>query len=174
MVQYRRNFVAGGTYFFTVNLRDRRSNALTDHADAFRKIMRDVKTLLPFTIDAMVVLPEHWHAVWTLPECDANYVRRLRLVKARFTSHLLRSGVPIAQDARGEYQLWQKRYWEHTIRDDLDFERHVNYIHINPVKHGYVKRAIDWPHSSIHRYVRDGSISADWACEQGEIGFGES
>ena len=173
MVDYRRSRIAGGTFFFTINLRDRRKTLLTDHADALRQIVRDVKNALPFTIDAMVVLPDHWHAVWTLPTDDAAYTRRLRLIKARFTKHLLRSGVNITKDDRGEYNVWQKRFWEHTIRDDRDFEAHVNYVHINPVKHGYVKRAIDWPHSTIHRYVANGVLPPDWACAPHEGEFGE-
>ena len=126
MVHYRRSRVAGGTFFFTVNLRDRRHAMLIDHIAALRSIVRDVKAELPFGIDAMVVLPDHWHAVWTMPPDDAGYARRLRLVKARFTKHLLRVGTTIAKDERGEYQLWQKRFWEHTIRDDRDFETHVD------------------------------------------------
>ena len=93
MVDYRRSRVAGGTFFFTVNLRDRRNTLLTDHADALRQIVRDVKKALPFTIDAMVVLPDHWHAVWTLPSNDAAYTRRLRLIKARFTKQIGRAHV---------------------------------------------------------------------------------
>jgi putative transposase len=174
MVQYRRNIVEGATYFFTLTLRDRTRTTLTDHADALRAIVQEVRKQIPFTIDAMVILPEHLHAVWTLPEGDSNYVRRLRLMKARFTSHLLRDGEMIAKDARGEYAVWQKRYWEHTIRDETDFEMHINYVHFNPVKHGYVKRASDWPHSSIHRYIRSGLVSADWACDVSEGEFGES
>jgi putative transposase len=173
MVQYRRNFVEGGTYFFTITLRDRTRTTLTDHADALLSIVKDVRKQIPFTIEAMVVLPGHLHAVWTLPEGDSNYIRRLRLIKARLTTHLLRTGEAIAKDARGEYAVWQKRYWEHTIPDEADFEAHVNYVHINPVKHGYVKRASDWPHSSIHRYIRDGIVSADWACDVREGNFGE-
>lgn len=173
MVQYRRNYIAGGTYFFTVNLRDRRGSLLVEHIDALRNIVRNVKAELPFVIDAMVVLPDHWHAVWTLPTDDAGYARRLRLIKARFTKHLLRVGVNIAKDGRGEYQLWQKRFWEHTIRDERDFEAHVNYVHINPVKHGHVARAIDWPHSTMQRYVERGLMPADWACAHEEGRFGE-
>lgn len=167
MVMYRRNRVAGATYFFTVNLRDRKSNLLTQHAAAFREIVRGVKLHLPFILDAMVVMPDHWHAVWTLPPDDDKYASRLRLIKARFTKHLVKQGIVIAQDERGEYALWQKRFWEHTIRDDRDFEAHVNYVHINPVKHGYVVRAIDWEHSTIHAYVERGLLPDDWACEIG-------
>lgn len=173
MVQYRRSQVAGGTFFFTVNLHDRRRAFLVEHIHALRGIVREVRTQLPFIIDAMVVLPDHWHAVWTLPPNDAAYARRIRLIKARFTRHLLGAGENIAKDDRGEYRLWQKRYWEHTIRDERDFEAHVNYIHINPVKHGQVARAIDWPHSTMRRYVDQGLLPADWACAQEEGEFGE-
>jgi putative transposase len=173
MVRYRRVRITGGTYFFTVNLRDRRHGLLAEHVGALRDIVRSVKNELPFTIDAMVVLPDHWHSVWTLPSDDAAYARRIRLIKARFTRHLVRVGVQIAKDERGEYRLWQRRYWEHTIRDDRDFESHVNYVHFNPVKHGHVMRAIDWPHSTFHRYVARGLISADWAGDSPEGVFGE-
>jgi putative transposase len=173
MVNYRRSHVAGGTFFFTVNLLDRQKTLLVEHIDLLRRIVIDVRVKLPFVIDAMVVLPDHWHAVWTLPSDDFNYAERLRLIKARFTTQLLKAGVNVAKDSRGEYKLWQKRYWEHTIRDDQDFEAHVNYVHINPVKHGYVARAIDWPHSTIHRYIKNGILPKDWACAP-EVGdFGE-
>ncbi len=173
MVSYRRNPVAGGTYFFTANLRDRRQTLLVEHVDAFREVVRGVRREIPFVIDAMVILPDHWHAVWTLPEGDAAYARRMRLIKSRFTRKLLAAGVVLAKDGRGDYDLWQKRYWEHTIRDDLDLEAHVNYVHINPVKHGYVKRAVDWPHSTLHRYVRNGLLPADWAGDARDGVFGE-
>jgi putative transposase len=173
MVQYRRSRVAGGTFFFTVNLHDRRRTLLVEPADALRTIVRNVQTKAPFVIDAMVVLPDHWHAVWTLPPDDAAYARRIQRIKARFTRHLLRAGVNLVKDARGEYQLWQKRFWEHTIRDDRDFEAHVNYVHGNPVKHGYVARAVDWPHSTLHRYIKHGLLVADWACASPEGTFGE-
>ena len=173
MVSYRRNHITGGTYFFTANLRDRRQALLVEHIDAFREVIRDVRQEIPFVIDAMVILPDHWHAVWTLPEDDAAYARRIRLIKSRFTRKLLAAGVPLTKDVRGDYDLWQKRYWEHTIRDDRDFEAHVNYVHINPVKHGYVKRAVDWPHSTLHRYISDGTLPADWACDGIDGEFGE-
>jgi putative transposase len=140
MVQYRRSRVAGGSFFFAVNLQNRSDDFLVTHVDGLRTIVSDVREQFPFTINAMVVLPDHWHAVWTLPVNDRAYASHIRLIKARFTKHLLRQGVVIEQDNRGEYKLWQRRFWEHTIRDDRDFETHVNYIHINPVKHGYVTR----------------------------------
>jgi len=173
MVSYRRNHVAGGTYFFIVNLHDRRQTLLVDHAEALREIVRGVRREIPFKIDAMVILPDHWHAVWTLPEGDAAYARRIRLIKSRLTRDLLKAGVPLTKDRRGDYDSWQKRYWEHTIRDERDFEAHVNYVHINPVKHGYVKRAVDWPYSTLHRYIKNGILPADWAFgDQGGM-FGE-
>jgi len=173
MVQYRRSRITGGTFFFTVNLRDRRRAFLVEHVDALRRILRDVRDQLPFTIDAMVVLPDHWHSVWTLPPGDAEYTRRIRLIKARFTRHLVRNGVKITKDQRGEYQLWQKRFWEHTIRDDRDFESHVNYVHFNPVKHGHVARPGEWPHSTFHLYVARGLLPAHWSVASPEGVFGE-
>ena len=173
MVQYRRSRIAGGTFFFTVNLRDCHDALLCEHVNALRGIVRNVRAMLPFTIDAMVVLPDHSHAVWTLAPGDADYARRMRLIKARFTRYLTGGGMAIAKDARGDYAFWQKRIREHTIRDERDFEAHVNYVHINPVKHGYVARAADWPHSTIHRYIKTGVLSADWACSPHAGEFGE-
>ena len=121
----------------------------------------------------MVVLPDHWHAVWTLPPNDRAYARRIQRIKARFTVELVRARVDIGRDHRGEYGLWQKRFWEHTIRDECDFETHINYVHINPVKHGHVARAIDWPYSTFHQYVKDGVLPRDWACEPATGIFGE-
>ena len=155
-------------------MRDRRRALLIDHIDALRNIVGDVKAKLPFTIDAMVVLPDHWHAVWTLPPDDLAYPQRIRLIKAGFTKHLLREGVSIEKEASGEYKLWQKRFWEHTIRDDRDFETHVNYVHINPVKHGHVIRAADWHHSTIHRYIERGMLTSSWACAALAGEFGDS
>jgi putative transposase len=169
MVSYRRNRIAGGTYFFMVNLRDRRQKVLVAHIDAFRDVRREI----PFLINAMAILSDHWHAVWTLPQGDAAYARRLRLIKSRFTRKLLAAGAVLAKDRRGDYGLWQRRYWEHTVRDDRDFEAQVNYLHINPVKHGHVKRAVDWPYSTLHRYIRNGSLPADWACGDLAGEFGE-
>jgi putative transposase len=163
MVRYRRNLVAGGTYFFTATLNDRRSRALTDHITALRAAFRETRAAHPFTIDAIVVLPEHFHVVMTLPADDADFSNRLSLIKRRFTQALVHAGVAISHHANGKPALWQRRFWEHTIRDDTDFERHVDYIHFNPVKHGLVTRVGDWPHSSFHRYLRQGLLPADWA-----------
>jgi putative transposase len=111
----------------------------------------------------------------TLPEGDADYSNRWRLIKRRFTEEILRSQTPIARHRNGELALWQRRFWEHTIRDAGDFERHVDYIHFNPVKHRFVSRVGDWPFSSFHRFVRQGMLPEDWAGDQGQdyAGFGE-
>lgn len=162
MVRYRRNFVPGATYFFTVTVSDRRSSVLTDNIAALRHAFRVTRRERPFTIDAIVVLPEHLHVVKTLPVGDADFSGRWRRIKSLFSRHVAKS-TPLERDRRGEYALWQKRFWEHTIRDESDFERHVDYIHYNPVKHGLVPRVTDWPYSSFRRYVRLGVLSDDWA-----------
>jgi putative transposase len=175
MVRYRRNHIPGGTYFFTVTLADRRSTALVDRADALRAAFRTTMAAAPFGIDAIVVLPDHLHAILRLPEDDADYPNRWRLIKGHFTSAVIAAGSPLVPDAKGEYRIWQRRYWEHTIRDERDFARHVDYIHINPVKHGLVACVADWPYSSFHRYVRRGLLPKDWAgaVPLGAQGFGE-
>jgi putative transposase len=163
MVLYRRNRVAGGTYFFTVTLRDRSSDVLVRHVGLLRNAFRTVRAERPFAIDAIVILPDHLHAVWTLPEGDADYSGRWRAIKSYFTRDLRLSNMPLTADNRGEYRLWQRRFWEHTIRDDADFQRHVDYIHWNPVKHGLTQCVADWPHSSFHKYVRQGILPLGWA-----------
>lgn len=127
-------------------------------------------------MDAVVVLPDHLHAVWTLPEGDADFPSRWKSIKSAFTRASARAGVPLRKNSKGEYDLWQRRYWEHTIRDDVDFERHVNYIHYNPVKHGLAGCVADWPYSSFHRYVRLGLLRNDWAGKPNDdesVCFGE-
>ena len=176
MVLYRRNRVAGGTFFFTVTLRDRTSFLLVDRIDQLREAFRQTKRARPFHIEALVVLPEHLHTVWTLPPDDDDYSGRWRAIKAWFTRSLAESGVSIRRDVKGEYNLWQRRFWEHTIRDEMDLKRHVEYVHYNPVKHGWVARVRDWPHSSFHRYVQAGVYSLDWAGNDVNAeasGFGE-
>jgi putative transposase len=162
VVAYRRNFVLGGTYFFTVILQDRRTSVLIDKIAALRTAFRATLRERPFKIDGIVVLPDHLHAVMTLPEGDSDFLGRWRRIKSLFSRQVVAEGLPIRQNRRGEYALWQRRFWEHTIRDESDFERHIDYIHFNPVKHGLVKRVSDWPHSSFHRYVRSGVLPQDW------------
>jgi putative transposase len=163
MVRYRRNHVEGGIYFFTLGLEDRRSTALVDHIGQLRAAFRAARQERPFTIDAIVILPDHLHAILTLPQEDSDFVGRWRRVKGYFSTRLLAAGTAIRRHANGELALWQRRYWEHTIRDEDDFARHIDYIHYNPVKHGLVTRGHDWPHSSFHLYVRRGLLLQDWA-----------
>lgn len=162
MVLYRRNRVPGASYFFTLTLRDRRSDALVRHIDLLKNALRQVRRERPFTIDAIVVLPEHLHCIWTLPADDAGYPARWQAIKARFSRAVRHAGEPVARDARGNCALWQPRYWEHTLRDDGDVARHIDYIHFNPVKHGLVQQAADWAHSSFPRYVDRGVYPRGW------------
>ena len=162
MVEYRRNRIPGGTYFFTVTLADRRSRVLTEHIWQLRETFRRVLRERPFRIEAVVVLPDHLHTLWTLPIGDSDYSARWRAIKSRFTHAVRKCGVPLSPNAKGEYDLWQRRYWEHTIRDEDDLQKHVDYIHYNPVKHGLVTRVVDWPFSSFHRYIRLGQLSSNW------------
>lgn len=176
MTDYRRNFLVGGSFFFTVNLAERHLRLLTDHIDELRTAFRETRRHHPFTIDAMVVLPDHLHTIWTLPEGDADFATRWRLIKSAF-SRTLAAGERISKSraAKGERGIWQRRCWEHTIRDDNDFARHVDYIHINPVKHRLVARVVDWPYSSFHRMVKLGVYPGDWAGDASNDGrdFGE-
>jgi len=176
MPSYRRNRVTGATYFFTVNLADRRAALLVDNIDLLRAAFRNVRQRHPFAIDAIVVLPDHLHAVWTLPEEDDDFAARWNLIKGAFSRGMPR-GEPASasRSSRRERGIWQRRYWEHTIRDDDDFACHVDYIHFNPVKHGYVEHVADWPFSSFHRFVRRGLYPADWGAKvvSAEHSFGE-
>lgn len=166
MRMYRRNLVAGGSYFFTVNLADRGSTLLVDRVEQLRDAVRAVRKKRPFQIDAWVVLPEHMHCVWTLPEGDADYPGRWRAIKTVFSYSLRRSGM--------SERIWQSRYWEHTIRDERDFAVHINYVHLNPYKHGYVTRVQDWPFSSFHRHVEMGNYPIDWLADIDDFGTGEA
>jgi REP-associated tyrosine transposase len=176
MTNYRRNFIPGGSYFFTVNLADRRLRLLTQHVNSLRGVFRDARARHPFTIDAIVVLPDHLHAIWTLPDGDADYAHRWGLIKSSF-SRLLPRGEHVSRSraSKGERGIWQRRYWEHAIRDEGDYARHVDYIHFNPVKHGHASRVADWPCSSFHRMVRLEVYPGDWGGDVADRGatFGE-
>jgi putative transposase len=176
MTNYRRNFIPGGSFFFTVNLADRRSRLLTQHIDQLRAAFRYVQTRHAFMVEATVVLPDHLHAIWTLPEGDADFALRWRLIKSAFSRVLPRvEQISCGRHGKGERGIWQRRYWEHTLRDEGDFERHVNYIHYNPVKHGHVTQVKDWPYSSFHRMVQIGVYPEDWGGDHLDEGaeFGE-
>jgi putative transposase len=163
MTDYRRNRVPGGTYFFTVNLHDRRSRLLVQHIQALRAAVRHTQRRAPFHIDAWVVLPDHMHALWTLPEDDADYARRWNAIKTNFSRKIppgeVRSASRVARRERG---IWQRRFWEHTIRNDGDYAAHMDYIHFNPVKHGLADHVADWPFSSFHRAVASGLYPRNW------------
>ena len=164
MVRYRRNRVAAGTFFFTVTLRNRRSDALVRHVDALRASWRAAKLRNPHEVIAAVVLPDHLHAVIQMAE-DADYSRLWQDLKKGFTRRVA-SGSPSSP--------WQPRFWEHTIRDLTDLQRHIDYVHINPMKHGLVSRLDDWPHSSFHRYVQKGLLPLHWAGDvESQDDFGE-
>lgn len=175
MVRYRRNFVPGGSYFFTVTLADRTSSALVDKIGALRAAFRAARRERPFVIDAAVILPDHLHAIFTLPPGDADFSGRWRRIKGYFSMRLIAADAAARRRPNGDLALWQRRFWEHTIRDETDFARHVDYIHFNPVKHGLVARVRDWPHSSFHLFVRRGILPVDWAgdANAGAMEFGE-
>ncbi len=174
MPDYRRNRVPGGTYFFTVNLLDRSSSLLVEHIAIFREAVRHVRAKRPFHIDAWVVLPDHTHCIWTLPPGDADYSARWKAIKITFAKGLPRTERMSAVRVRnGERGIWQRRFWEHTIRDERDDAAHVDYVHINPFKHGLVKQVSEWPYSSFHRLVAAGVYPGDWAGEVGVLPAGE-
>jgi putative transposase len=176
MTSYRRNFVAGASFFFTVNLADRRQKLLTEYMEPLRSAFKYTQARHPFTIDSIVVLPDHLHAIWTLPEGDADFAMRWRLIKSTFSRALpAGEGISASRLSKGERAIWQRRYWEHMLRDEGDFSRHVDYIHYNPVKHGHVSCVKHWPYSSFHRMVRLGILPDDWAGDDGhdDREFGE-
>ncbi len=176
MTSYRRAYAPGATWFFTVALAERRENRLlVERVDTLRSVFRDVQARHPFRVDAIVILPEHLHCLWTLPSGDADFSMRWSLIKARF-SRSIPAGerLSASRAKRCERGIWQRRFWEHLIRDEEDFARHVDYIHWNPVKHQHVAQPLDWPHSSFHRYVREGLLPADWGVGEEVAGaFGE-
>jgi putative transposase len=166
MTNYRRDFTAGATYFFTVNLADRSSQRLVEDIASLRHALRVVQARHPFTIDAIVVLPDHLHALWTLPAGEADFALRWRMIKTIFSRTQPRNEHRSqSRQAKAERGIWQRRFWERRIRDEQDFAMHAHYIHINPLKHGLVSRVADWPWSTFHRYVRDGTLAEDWADE---------
>jgi putative transposase len=169
MSDYHRNRAPGGTYFFTANLQDRRATTLTTNIALLRDAIRVTKARHRFHIDAWVVLPEHTHCLWTLPPGDADFSTRWQAIKALFSRTLppCEPRTP-TQVRRADRGIWQRRFWEPTIRDDADYAAHMDYIHFNPVKHGLVENVADWPHSTFHRYVRHGLYPPDWATNRND------
>lgn len=165
-MQYRRVFIPGATYFFTVNLVNRKSNLLVDEIEKLKSAISAVKLKHQFKIDAVVIMPDHLHMIMTLSRIDADYSQIWNLIKGGFSRGIDKSElISTSRKLKHERGIWQRRFWEHLIRDEKDFENHVNYIHINPVKHGYVSKPADWKHSSIHRYIEKGIIPSSWGCE---------
>ncbi len=166
MPNYRRARITGGTYFFTVVTRHRLPLLASAPAvSALQDSFAGVTAHHPFTMDALVILPDHLHCIWTLPQDDGDFSARWRLVKTRFSRacRISKRG-PILPPSllKGDESPWQERFWEHLIRDEMDFNTHCDYIHYNPVKHGLVESPIKWPHSTFEAFVRRGFYPADW------------
>ncbi|MCD6527709.1 MAG: transposase [Desulfuromonas sp.] len=168
-MEYRRSHTPGGSFFFTLVTENRRPIFASKEAVAvLREAMRHVKNSRPFDINAAVIFPDHIHCIWTLPPDDADFSTRWRLIKTWFTKHCdpsLRDNPNRVRTAKGGQSIWQQRYWEHQLRDEQDFIRHVEYIHFNPVKHGLVASVNEWPYSSFHRYVDEGNYPSNWGAD---------
>lgn len=174
MTNYRRVYIPSATWFFTVNLAERKDNhLLVNHIDDLRRAFRYVMENHPFQLDAVVVLPDHLHCIWTLPPNDSAYSMRWNLLKGHF-SRAIHTGERISQSRskRRERGIWQRRFWEHLLRNQEDFNKHVDYIHWNPVKHGWVKQVADWSYSSFHDAVARGLYPITWGCDESLDGCG--
>jgi putative transposase len=171
MSNYRRLKISGGTYFFTLVTEERRPWLCSEIArQTLRTGIERVRQRHPFTIEAFVLLPDHLHCIWTLPDGDSNFFIRWRLIKTFVTKNSggeLSAGTELnlSRQKHQESDIWQRRFWEHLIRDEQDFTNHCDYIHYNPVKHGLCKAPKDWPFSSFHRLVERGFYPADWGTE---------
>ena len=170
MPNWRRAHVPGGSFFFTV-VTDGRAPILCKEPArrSLGNVIRDCLRTWPFRLDAIVLLPDHLHAIWTLPSGDSEYPKRWGWIKKEFTKQWLQLGgkeqpQTVGRKSDGRRGVWQPKYWEHTLEDEDDYEAHFDYIHFNPVKHGYVRCPRDWPHSSFHRWVKSGVYPDHWAC----------
>lgn len=183
MPEYRRSYIKGGTYFFTLVTYKRRK-LFTDPKSRLL-LLETIKHVMAyhlFTMVAYCILPDHLHMIWTLPDGDSNYSMRIGLLKAKFSKQYRQIGgyqvLPeYSRVKRREAAIWQRRFWEHLIRDEQDLERHINYIHYNPIKHGLVGKVKDWPDSSFSEYVELGLYDVDWGgdskMEDKKVNFGE-
>jgi putative transposase len=151
MTDYRSNRVPGGTFFFTVRLLERGSTLLTDHISAFGEAMRQARVRRPFHVDAWVVLPDHAHTIWTLPPGDHDCSSRWRAVKIAFSKALNKAGIPGNDGA-----IWERQYQHYRVPDDAQYATLVDYVHTNALRHGYCRDAVDWPWSSLHRFLAAG------------------
>ena len=182
MANYRRARTAGGTFFFTVvTYRRRRLFHKQESRDILREVIQDVRQRHPFIIDSWVLLPEHMHCIWTLPEDSFDFSMRWSLIKSGFSKRAktlfhVDEWMNDSKQKHRETTIWQRRFWEHQIRDDEEYRAYMDYIHFNPVKHGLVNRVFDWPYSTFHRCVRSGIYPDDWGSgiyEAPEHGVGE-
>ena len=177
MPDYRRWYVSGGTFFFTLVTHHRRPILCTDLARrCLREAIDKVRTDWPYDLVAIVLLPDHLHTVWTLPAGDARYPIRWKRIKEEFTRRYLKGGGSEVSPGssrlrRSERGIWQRRYWEHTVRDEADLKRCVDYVHWNPKKHGYVDSVRDWHWSSFHRFVGLGEYTPEWGAEDPTPGY---
>jgi putative transposase len=164
MTDYRRVYMPGASWFFTVNLAERRNNKLlVEQIEPLRMAFRYVKKRRPFAINAVVIMPDHLHCIWTLPTGDADFSSRWNLLKGYFSRNISKGErVSASRAKRRERGLWQRRFWAHLLVDQEDFNQHMDYIHWNPVKHGWVRQVADWPYSSFHRYVELGVYPINW------------
>ena len=168
MPNYRRTWVPGGVYFFTVRVCRSSGVDLVEHVASLRAAFASTRTLRPFEVQAIVVLPDHLHCIWQLPHSDGDNAIRWRQIKSGFSRAIApREERNMSRWRRGERGIWQRRYWERLLLDERDWQAHVDYIHYNPVKHGHAQQVRDWPHSSFHRYVRQGMLPGDWGRVEG-------
>ncbi len=164
MPNYHRYYRKGAQYFFTVVMAERNRNILLPNIEHLKSAIRAVKVQHPFEIVAWVVLPDHMHCIWQLPDGDADFSRRWRLIKTAFSKKIPKEEyIRPSLQKRGARQIWQKRFWEHHIRDEQDWQRHMDYIHYNPVKHGHAASANEWPHSTFYYWVKQGYYDENWA-----------
>ena len=172
MSNYRRPAIAGGTYFITQVTYQRIPWLCSDLGrKALREAIAKVREKYPFEINAFVLLPDHFHCLWTLPEEDKDFSVRLRLIKTYVTKHYgeqlgINAEVSLSRQKRKEKNLWQRRFWEHLIRDEQDYAVHCDYIHYNPVRHGLCSKAQNWQFSSIHRFIAQGLYPPDWGATE--------
>jgi len=170
MPNYRRLYVPGGTYFFTVNLQDRRQTLLVDHIDILRTVYGRVQKRHPFKTIAICIMPNHLHCIWQLPDGDADFSRRWRLIKTGFSKALSQKGLGVQGRRDGESGIWQRRFWEHMIGGEAELDDYIAYIYFNPVKHGLVGEIADWPHSSWHKLAAGDYLSGGPATRKLETG----
>jgi len=171
MPRYTRAYIPGGTFFFTVALLERDRRLLVEHIELLRNSFRQVRKIRPFGMDAIVVLPDHLHCIWSLPAEDADFSTRWRRIKGLFTQGIpLGERVSARRQIKAERGIWQRRFWEHAIRDEIDFERHLDYIHYNPIKHQLASCAHGWPYSSFAKWVQRNVYETSWQCScNGEV-----